>query len=93
MANELARVFAVIVKKMRWARLILLMISVRPSVRFIFIFSLSHAQAQYEGDGCVTSVAWPHLGVRVYGGRQEYHLFPLYLRHRQLVAGIFFKFP
>lgn len=54
-------------------------------------FSFLHAQAQCEGNGCVAAVARPHLGVRVYGGGQEYHLFPLYFRHRQLVAGIFFQ--
>lgn len=85
---------------MLYVRLISLTISVRPFVstrdeptqRFMFIFfSFLHAQAQCEGNGCVAAVARPHLGVRVYGDGQEYHLFPLYFRHRQLVAGIFFQ--
>ena len=58
------------------------------SENYVYLFSFSHAQAQCEGNSCVAAVAGPHLGVRVYGGGQEYHLFPLYFRHRKLVAGI-----
>ena len=58
---------------------------------YVYLFSFSETQAQCEGNGCVTAVAGPDVGVRVYGGGQEYHLFPLYFRHRQLVAGILFQ--
>ena len=58
---------------------------------YVYLFSFSDTQAQCEGNGCVAAVAGPHLGVRVYGGGQEYHLFPLYFRHCQLVAGILFQ--